>query len=126
METVLTIGAIGGGIAALIIGAFKIVANFAVQEVTLDDVTEGTREEVEAANARQSLELQLEMAEELGIDPATLNHIQDQLTEATAKCDRVRQDDGTLPAADSANEPTIAPSRPWVPYPAMTDPRQQG
>lgn len=126
METVLTIGAAAGGIALLVAGALKIVANFAVQEVTLDDVTEGTSEEIKAATARQSLELQLEMAEELGLDPATLNHIQDQLTEATTASERTHQDGDMLPEADPANETTTAPPRTWIPTPALTDPQQQG
>lgn len=83
MELLVTL-ALGG--CAAVVALCKFVKGMAVQEVTLEDVPEGTREYVEAETARQSLELQLEIAEELEQDAATLNHLREQLREAEAQC----------------------------------------
>lgn len=71
---------------AVVYAICKILADIAIEEIALDDVPEGTREYIEAETRRQSLELQLEVAEELQLDAVTLNHLRDQLKEAEVAC----------------------------------------
>jgi hypothetical protein len=92
------VGVLSLGVLWLVRSVFK--------DVSLNEVHDGDRRTVKAERLAESLDLQLAVAEDLGIDAPTLNHLKDQADLAHEDAERARE---TQERRQPAPAPAVAP-----------------